>query len=144
VVVNQVRRKTEGTSMNTAGARKVDMSSEDRIGKIESDVSHILSDVAETKTDNKSLKIEVHELRVEFHSFRTEVAKEFGLVRYEMADFRVETAKEFGSVRNEIESVKTTIERAKLWFVVTILLVGIPALGTLFSIFNSLWHVLRR
>jgi septation ring formation regulator EzrA len=122
--------------MSTSVARKVDMSSEDRIGKIESDVSHILSDVAETKADNKSLRSEVHGLRVEFHSFRTEVAKEFGLVR-------TESAKEFGLVRKEIESLRTAIERAKLWFVVSALLMGIPAIGTLFSMFSALRHALK-
>ncbi len=129
--------------MNASVARKVDMPSEDRIGQIESDVRHILSDVAETKADNKSLKADVHGLRVEFHSFRTEVAKEFGLVRSEMAADRVENAKEFGLLRREIESLRTAIERAKLWFVVTMLVMGVPALGTLFSMFSTLWHALK-
>jgi hypothetical protein len=59
----------------------------------------------------------------DFGSFKSEVAKDFG-------SFRSEVAKEFGSVRTSIESLRTAIERAKLWMVVT-------GLGTILSVWGA-------
>jgi hypothetical protein len=75
-------------------------------------VQHLQSDVTEIKSEVKSLRNAFDSSRVEFLSFRTEVAKEF-------LSFKTEVAKEFGSVRTSIESLRTAIERAKLWMVVT-------------------------
>jgi len=70
------------------------MIDEVRFGKLESDVQHLQSDVTEIKSEVKSLRNAFDSLKTEFLSFKTEVAKEFG-------------------------SVRTTIERAKLWMIVT-------------------------
>jgi archaellum component FlaC len=74
------------------------------------------------------------EVTKEFGSFKSEVAKDFGSFRSEVAkdfgSFRSEVAKEFGSVRTSIESLRTAIERAKLWMVVT-------GLGTILSVWGA-------
>jgi archaellum component FlaC len=74
------------------------------------------------------------EVTKEFGSFRSEVTKEFGSFKSEVAkdfgSFRSEVAKEFGSVRTSIESLRTAIERAKLWMVVT-------GLGTILSVWGA-------
>jgi archaellum component FlaC len=74
------------------------------------------------------------EVTKEFGSFKSEVAKDFGSFKSEVAkdfgSFRSEVAKEFGSVRTSIESLRTAIERAKLWMVVT-------GLGTILSVWGA-------
>ena len=74
-------------------------------------------------------------------AFRTDVAKEFGLVRSEIADFKTDVAKEFGSLRTEMrastESLKTAIESAKLWMLVT----GVSAV--LLMLFSIVGHALK-
>jgi archaellum component FlaC len=74
------------------------------------------------------------EVTKEFGSFKSEVAKDFGSFKSEVAkdfgSFRSAVAKEFGSVRTSIESLRTAIERAKLWMVVT-------GLGTILSVWGA-------
>jgi len=85
------------------------------------------------------------EVSKEFGLFRSEVSKEFGLFKSEVSkesgsfksevakefgSFKSEVAKEFGSVRTSIESLRTAIERAKLWMVVT-------GLGTILSVWGA-------
>lgn len=77
------------------------MTDEVRFVKLESDVRHLQADMTEVKGEVKSLRVSLDLLRAEFLSFKTEVAKEFGFVRA------------------AIESLRTDIERAKLWMVVT-------------------------
>ena len=43
----------------------------------------------------------------------------FDLLKTQFLTFKAEVAAEFGSVKTSIESVRTSIERAKLWMVVT-------------------------
>ena len=81
------------------------MSDDNRIVKLESDVQHLQSDVTEMKGDLKSLKTEFLTLKTEFLTFKAEVAKEFG-------------------------SIRTSIERAKLWMVVT-------GVGTILSVWGA-------
>jgi hypothetical protein len=57
--------------------------------------------VQHLQTDVTEIKGEVKWLRTEFLAFKTEVAKEFG------------------AVKTSIESLRTAIERAKLWMVIT-------------------------
>jgi hypothetical protein len=71
---------------------------EDRIARIE-------SDVAELRGDVKAIGARLSQ-------FMTEVAKEFGAVR-------AEAAKESGSIRAELQSLRTSIERAKVWMLCT-------------------------
>ena len=90
--------------MNAAVAQEKVMADESRIGRLESDVQHLQADhadVTEIKGELKSLRSAVDVLRTEFLSFEIEVAKEFG------------------SVKTSIESLRTAIERGKLWMVVT-------------------------
>jgi hypothetical protein len=70
------------------------MAQDNRLVKLESDIQHLQSDVTEIKSDVKSLRDVVDLLKTQFLSFKAEVATEFG-------------------------SVKASIERAKLWMVVT-------------------------
>ena len=70
------------------------MADDSRVVKLEAGVQHLQSDVTEIKSEVKSLRDVVDLLRTQFLSFKAEVATEFG-------------------------SVKTSIERAKLWMLVT-------------------------
>ena len=81
------------------------MSDDNRIVKLESDVHHLQSDVTEMKGDLKSLKTDLLTFKTEFLTFKAEVAKEFG-------------------------SIRTSIERAKLWMVVT-------GVGTILSVWGA-------
>jgi predicted nucleic acid-binding Zn-ribbon protein len=81
------------------------MSDDNRIVKLESDVQHLQSDVTEIKEDVKLLRAMIEALRSEFLTFKAEVAKEFGLIR-------------------------TSIERTKLWMVVT-------GVGTILSVWGA-------
>ena len=100
-----------------AFAREVeDMSVEERLIRIESDMGHALSTLVELKGDAKSTKGEIKEVsgevqqvRTELQSFKTEVAKEFGSVRVEIA-----------GTKTEIEKVRTSLERAKVWLIVLV------------------------
>src|SRR5207253_1695725 len=80
--------------MNKPVARESAVIDESRIVKLESDVHRLQSDVTEIKGDVKSLK--------------TEFQTQFGTLKTEFLTFKAEVAKEFGSIR-------TSIERAKLW-----------------------------
>jgi uncharacterized protein YlxW (UPF0749 family) len=85
----QFLRKEE--RMSAAIDEEKHMLVEDRIARIESDVAELNSDV---KTLNTHLS-----------DFRIEVAKEFGSVRAE--------------IRGSVESLKTSIERTKVWMLGT-------------------------
>jgi predicted RNase H-like nuclease (RuvC/YqgF family) len=102
------RSEDRENRMNKRVARESVMSDDNRIVKLESDVHHLQSDVTEIKEDVKSLRTLIEALRSEFLTFKAEVAKEFGSV-----------TKEFGSVAWEFGMVRASIERAKLWMVVT-------------------------
>jgi predicted RNase H-like nuclease (RuvC/YqgF family) len=91
--------------MNKRVARESTMSDDNRIVKLESDVHHLQSDVTEIKEDVKCLRAMIEALRSEFLIFKAEVAKEFG-------------------------SLRTSIERAKLWMVVT-------GVGTILSVWGA-------
>ena len=102
-----------------AVAWEVEVSVDERITKIESDMGHVRSTLTDVKGDVKSLREEVQEVRGELQSFKTDVAKEFGSVRKEIADAKAETAQQFGLVRAELEKLRTAIEGTKVWFLVT-------------------------
>jgi predicted RNase H-like nuclease (RuvC/YqgF family) len=91
--------------MSKRVARASAMSDDNRIVKLESDVHHLQSDVTEIKEDVKCLRAMTEALRSEFLTFKAEVAKEFG-------------------------SIRTSIERAKLWMVVT-------GVGTILSVWGA-------
>jgi hypothetical protein len=84
--------------MNKRVARESAMSDDNRIVKLESDVTEIKEDV-------KCLRAMIEALRSEFLTFKAEVAREFGAIR-------------------------TSIERAKLWMVVT-------GVGTILSVWGA-------
>ena len=88
------------------------MTVESQVVKLEASVEHLQSDVTEIKRDGKSLRDAVDQLKTQFLTFKAEVATQFGSIK-------TEVAAEFGSVRTSIESLRTSIERAKLWMVVT-------------------------
>jgi chromosome segregation ATPase len=80
----------KGWSMNAAVAIawEVEMSVEERVAKIESDMGHVRSTLTDVKDDVKYLRGElqgvrgeVQGVRTELQSFKTEVAKEFASVR---------------------------------------------------------------
>jgi len=119
--------------MRAAVALEEEVKVEDRIAVLESDVRHARADIAETKGDIKSI-------RTELHSFKTEVVQEFGKVRTEMAngfgELRTEMHKELGSIRTSIEQLRTYIEQAKLWMLVT-------GVGVILTTFVTIGHVLK-
>jgi hypothetical protein len=137
---------------------------ESDVAQIRSDLTDVKADVRFLKADVQGLRTEkfavvraeAAEFKIEmakelgsqraesakeFGSVRAEIAKEFGLVRTEIADFKADVAKEFGSVRTEMrastESLKTSIESAKLWMLVT----GVSAL--LLMLFSIVGHALK-
>jgi predicted RNase H-like nuclease (RuvC/YqgF family) len=117
--------------------KKVDnMSVEDRLASLESDVKYLRNDMTDVKQRIQSLDNGVQNVRAELQSFKTEVAKEFGAVRTEASGLRAEMNKEFGAVRVSIESLKTSIEKSKLWMLVT-------GVGVIMSTVVTLAHALK-
>ena len=103
-----------------------DMSVEERLVQIESDMGHVLSTLVELKGDAKSTKGEIKDVRGEIREVRGEVQEVRGEVQKvreelkgDLHSFKTETAKEFGFVRADIEKVRTAIESVKVWFLVT-------------------------
>lgn len=97
--------------MNARVVAERAMGDDSRIVKLEADVQHIQSDVTEIKSEVKSLRDVVDLLKTQFLSFKAEVATEFG-------------------------SVKISIERAKLWMVVT-------GVGTILSVWGAAFALAR-
>jgi predicted RNase H-like nuclease (RuvC/YqgF family) len=88
------------------------MPDDTRIAKLEVDVQHLQSDVTEVKGILKWFRDSFESLKSELQSHKTEMTRELG-------SFKTEMAQEFGSVGTSIESLHTSIERVKLWMVVT-------------------------
>ena len=84
----------DGISMKARVVAERAMVDDSRVVKLEAGVQHLQSDVTEIKSEVKLLRDVVDLLKRQFLSFKAEVATEFG-------------------------SVKTSIERAKLWMLVT-------------------------
>jgi chromosome segregation ATPase len=134
--------------MNAAVAEVMNMVVEDRIARLESDVAEIKGDVKTLGKQFGDFKTEMAKefssIRTELQGSKTEVAKEFSSVRTELQGFKTEVAKEFssikaelqgsktemtkefgsvakeiGSVRIEMESLRTSIERNKVWMLCT-------------------------
>ena len=101
----------------------------------------------ENKVENKieGFKTEVTgkfgSVENKIEGFKTEVTGKFGSVENKIEAFKTEVAKEFGSVRTEIkastESLKTEIEKAKLWMLVT----GMSAV--MLMLFSIVGHALK-
>jgi hypothetical protein len=91
--------------MNARAAKETPMPDDPHIVKLESTVQHLQSDAAQIKGDIKLLWGAVDALKTEFLSFKADVARELG-------------------------SVRTSIERAKLWMVVT-------GVGTILSVWGA-------
>ena len=89
------------------------MSVEDRLASLESDVKYLRDDMTDVKQRIQSLDNGVQNVRADLQSFKTEVAKEFGAVRV------------------SIESLKTSIEKSKLWMILTGVTVIMSAVVTL-------------
>lgn len=122
--------------MNAPRKKEDNMSVEDRLASLESDVKYLCGDMADVKQHIKSLDSGIQNGRAELQSFKTEVAKEFGAVR-------TEAERQFGLVRVSIESLKTSIEtlktsieKAKLWMLVT-------GVGVIMSTVVTLAHALK-
>lgn len=79
---------------------------EERVARIESDVEHLKVDVAE-------IKGKLNGLSDEFRAFKVEVTREFG------------------AVHTDIESLRTAIEKNKLWMIVTVAVLISTGIGTL-------------
>jgi chromosome segregation ATPase len=122
--------------MNVLMKKEYTMSVEDRLASLESDVKYLRNDMTDVKQHIKSLDNGVQNVRADLQSFETEVAKEFGAVRTEAAGLRAEMNREFGLVRVSIESLKTSIEKAKLWMLVT-------GVGVIMSTVVTLAHALK-
>ena len=122
--------------MNALMKKEHNMSVEDRLASLESDVKYLRNDMTDVKQHIQSLDNGVQNVRADLQSFKTEVAKEFGAVHTEAAGLRAEMNKEFGSVRVSIESLKISIEKAKLWMLVT-------GVGVIMSTVVTLAHALK-
>jgi predicted RNase H-like nuclease (RuvC/YqgF family) len=122
--------------MNALMKKEDNRSVEDRLASLESDVKYLRNDMTDVKQHIQSLDNGIQNVRAELQSFKTEVAKEFGAVRAEAAGLRAEMNREFGAVRVSIESLKTSIEKAKLWMLVT-------GIGVIMSTVVTLAHALK-
>jgi len=89
---------------------------EDRIARLESDVVEIKVDLKTLGKQFVEFKMEVSK---EFASVRAEAATEFASVRAELQGFQTSVAREFGSVGIGLESLRTSIERTKVWMLGT-------------------------
>jgi hypothetical protein len=120
--------------------------------------TEMANEFATLRSEQQGFKTEVANefatLRLEQQGFRTEVVKAFGALRFEQqgfktevatdfGTFRAEVAKEFGAVRVSIEALKTAIERAKLWMLITGAGAMISAAGSIITTVVTLAHVLR-
>jgi hypothetical protein len=81
------------------------MTDNSRLTKLEADLQHLQSGVTEIKGEVRSIRGAFELLKGEFLSFKAEAAKEFG-------------------------SVRTSIERTKLWMLVT-------GVGTIVSVWGA-------
>ena len=122
--------------MNALMKKEDKMPVEDRLTSLESDVKYLRNDMTDVKQHIRLLDTGIQNLKADHQSFRTEVAKEFGAVRTEAADFRADMNKEFGAVRVSIESLKISIEKAKLWMLVS-------GVGVIMSTVVTLAHALK-
>ncbi len=110
--------------MNAVAAMDDSMVIEDRISRLESDVSELKGDV---KSLNARVGESITANAIEFGAVRAEMHKGFGELRGEMekglGTLRSDMERGFGMMRGEIEksigSLKTSIESAKLWMLVT-------------------------
>jgi len=124
VVEERIRRELH---VNAVLAAEKSMVAEDRIVRLEADVSELKGDV-------KALNARVGESIIvttrEFGSLRADMEKGFGALRTGIERSRADTEKGFGMLRAEIERNKadtekgfgmlgTSIESAKLWMLVT-------------------------
>ena len=112
------------------------MPTEERLASLESDVKYLRRDVTNMQALIQSLDNGIQNLRFDVQSFKTEVTKEFGAVRTEAADLRAGMNKEFGAVHVAIEALKTSIEKSKLWMLVT-------GVGVIMSTVITLAHALK-
>jgi hypothetical protein len=113
-----------GVNVNAVMAAERSMAAEDRIARLESDVSELKGDV-------KALGARVNESIIanakEFGSLRADMEKGFGSLRADMekgfGSLRADTEKGSGSLRADMEkgfgTLKTSMESAKLWMLVT-------------------------
>jgi len=115
--------------MNALMKKEDPMSAEDRLASLESDVKYLRSDMTDVKQRIQSLDNNLH-------SFKTEVAKEFGAARTEAACLRADMNEKFGAVRVSIESLKISIEKSKLWMLLT-------GVGVIMSMVATLAHALK-
>jgi predicted nucleic acid-binding Zn-ribbon protein len=133
--------------MNALMKKEDPMSVEDRLASLESDVKYLRNDMTDVKQHVRSLdnslqsfKTEVAKefgaVRAEAAGLRAEMNREFGAVRTEAAGLRAEMNKEFGAVRVSIESLKISIEKAKLWMLVS-------GVGVIMSTVVTLAHALK-
>ena len=122
--------------MNALKQKDDTMSVEDRLASLESDVKYLRNDMTDVKRHIQSLDNGIQNVRADFQGFKTEVAKEFGAVRTEAAGLRADMNEKFGAVRVSIESLKTSIEKSKLWMLVT-------GVGVIMSTVVTLAHALK-
>jgi hypothetical protein len=136
--------------MNAAAARvETQVTAEDRIARIESDVAEIKDDVKTINIRlNDSIVANARELgavRAEIATHRTDTEKGFGALRTDternFGAVRTDTEKRFGTLQVAIESNKTEtekgfgslrleIEKTKLWLLST-------AIGTVVTILGG-------
>ncbi len=134
---------------------------EERVAKIESDVSFLRAGFADLKTDQREMRQDIKALAGELHLFRVEMTKEMGALRSEFseeivgkvgalkcevsdfktefADFRAEVADFKTEVAKRFGAVDASIETTKRWAVVS----GVSAIVTLMGVLGTLVAVGR-
>src|SRR6185312_1614419 len=108
----------KGARMSARIAQERIMTDHSRMGKLESDVQQLQRDVTEMKGMINWLREAFDGLKSELLSYKTEVARELGIVG------------------TSIESLRTSIERAKLWMMVT-------GVGTVLSVWGAAFALAR-
>ena len=109
------------------------MTDDSRIARIEVNVEKLQSDVQHLQSDVQHLQSDVQQLQSDVKHLQSDVTELKGMVKWLRdaleslkADFlshKTEVAKEFGAVR-------VSIERAKLWMVIT-------GVGTILSVWGA-------
>ena len=115
------------------------MADDSRDSKLEVDVQHLQSDVKDLQSDVQHLQSDVKGLQSDVQHLQSDVTELKGTVKWlgealeslrsEFLSFKTEVAKEFGAVR-------VSIERAKLWMIVT-------GVGTILSVWGSAFALAR-
>ena len=95
------------------------MSVEERLAGLESDVKYLRQDVLDSQQDIKSVGGDVKSLDSKIQTVAADLDRKIQAVATDLQSFKTYVVEQFGSVLVAIESLKTSIEKSKIWMLVT-------------------------